>query len=61
MPLWPTNEAKIHGKAGALQGESWLHYLKERKEKRGGDWYALNLLIELSKICGSILYQQFKT
>ena len=37
------SEAKTHGKAGTLQGESWLHYLKGKKrEKKGrGDWYAV--------------------
>ena len=29
------SETKTHGKAGALQGESWLHYLKGRKREKG--------------------------
>ena len=47
------SEAKTHGKAGTLRGESWLHYLKgKKKRKKGGRGdIGMPLLLELEKGC----------
>ena len=49
------SEAKTHGKAGTLRGESWPHYLKGKKREKG-EGIGMPLLFELNNYCGTQLH-----
>ena len=51
------SDAKTHGKAGTLQGESWLHYLKGKKREKGGEvGIGMPLLFEFEKVTEYLAY-----